>query len=190
MEDQTNHTISTTDKLFVLLARSAYGLRRGHAHHGRMHPGQMRILAILNQSGPIAQKELMDAIQVRAGSLSEILSKLEDKGLIIRTKQEDDKRSVMVELSAEGKVRFAEGKERSSQFTKDQFAALSSAEQEQLLALLEKLTASWHDQRFAEGDHEHCGHHGRNFGEEGSNEREHCGRHHHHWGDFKDRDDE
>ena len=65
--------------------------------------GQQRILMRLSSRGPTTQKELQDVLEISSGALSEILQKMEDGGLILRTKSTEDKRQVNLELTKEGR---------------------------------------------------------------------------------------
>ena len=65
--------------------------------------GQQRILMRLSSRGPTTQKELQDVLEISSGALSEILQKMQDGGLILRTKSTEDKRQVNLELTKEGR---------------------------------------------------------------------------------------
>ena len=65
--------------------------------------GQQRILMRLNSHGQTSQKELQDVLEISSGALSEILQKMEDSGLILRTKSAEDKRQVNLSLSQAGR---------------------------------------------------------------------------------------
>lgn len=129
--------------------------------HGR-YMGKFNVLKILNK-GPISQKELQETLRVRPGSISEILSKMEEKGLIIRNKSEEDARSIIVEITDGGKERLKALDQKT-----DLFSSISDEEKLVLKDILTKLNNDWirrgpiHDRR-----PEHCG-------------GEHCRHHHHH----------
>lgn len=104
--------------------------------------GQERILSILSNKGSITQKELQTILKIQPGSMSEILAKLEEKGMISRKKDEEDKRKSIIELTEEGHKAGGQSKIQ----PKDQlFDALDEGEQEALKQLLVKLTDSWKD---------------------------------------------
>ena len=65
--------------------------------------GQGQILSVLEQHEPIAQKELVAKLDMKPQSASEIIQKLEKKGLVKRWKSPEDKRAVIVSLTSEGK---------------------------------------------------------------------------------------
>ena len=65
--------------------------------------GQQRILMRLNTHGQTTQKELQDVLEISSGATSEILQKMEDAGLILRTKSAEDKRQVNLSLTQAGR---------------------------------------------------------------------------------------
>ena len=116
---------------------------RAHRALERMpadHRGVKRVLRLLDLGGgSMTQHELMQLMDVRPGSLSELLGKMEARGLIARERGESDHRRVTICLTDAGQEKAKERGRR------DLFAALDDAEKEQLKTLLAKLTASWED---------------------------------------------
>ena len=110
-------------------------------HRNVMGGSQQQILSILSKNGPMAQKDLLDVLMIRPGSLSELLSKLEEKGLLVRQEDENDRRKVILTLTEEGQSAGA----GESDFTgeKDLFAVLDEEEKNTLKLLLKKLLGSW-----------------------------------------------
>lgn len=132
----------------------------GHTMRSRFeaNAGQKRILIILSESEKLTQKELTERLGIRPGSASEILSKLETAGLIERTPNEDDRRTVDISLTEAGAERAKESAEKRQKWNEDMFTCLTAEEQETLLSLLEKLHADW-EERFP-GHYGPHGHHG------------------------------
>lgn len=105
--------------------------------------GQYRILLILSKNPGMAQKELQDFLRIKSGSISEILLKMETNGLISRSKAQEDKRKVIIELTDLGLTKV---KELTSEYEKENeslFNCLNDDECRQLKALLEKLKSAW-----------------------------------------------
>lgn len=121
--------------------------------------GQKRILMMLAEQGTLTQRELTEQLGVRPGSASEILAKLENAGLITRTRNEADGRTIDVSLTEEGAALAAQSAEEHKMSNEDMFTCLTADEQETLLALLEKLHADW-EVRFPGHHHGPHGHHG------------------------------
>lgn len=116
--------------LLSLFARCSHTLRRA----GGKHVAQERVLRILaRQEDGMGQRQLQELLGIQSGSLSELVSKLEGKGLLTRVRDEADKRNVTLLLTDAG--RAAVGPEERP----DPFAVLSGEEQEMLRALLQKL---------------------------------------------------
>ena len=127
---------------------------RYFAHRiGGKKRGQDTILTVISQHPGITQKEIGEILSIQPSSVSELLMKLERKGLVLREKDENDRRSIKVQLTEGGCNHLAEpGPEMT-----DPFQSLSAEEQEQLRSLLEKLLIDW-EQRFPTKYHRHKHH--------------------------------
>lgn len=111
---------------------------------------QQLVLNILDENGSMNQKELQDILEVKAGSLSELLAKLEDKGLIERKKDVRDRRNVIVMITEEGRnVK----KEISLQKDRVIFGALSDEERQMLRQILNRLSSQQETSDFIENIH-------------------------------------
>lgn len=118
--------------------------------HGR-HMGQGRILKILND-GPISQKDLQETLNIQAGSISEIVTKLEERGLLTKTKSEDDGRAFILTITDKGKERLNEFAQR-----KEFYSSISEEEKKQLKDILVKLNNDWiRREPMHERGHHHC----------------------------------
>ena len=117
--------------------------------------GQGRILRTLRQREEMPQKELQDLLGIQAGSMSEIAAKLEDKGLIVRVRSEEDRRKVFLSITEQGRAWAAQGDEEHIRRRRAElFSALTDEEQGTLEILLEKLSADWNQrlERRSDGD--------------------------------------
>lgn len=116
----------------------------GHILHHRPEAGaargQAKILSILANEGSISQRHLQEMLRIQPGSMSETVTKLENKGFIVRTRCED-RRGNMLQITDAG--REAAAKEESA--PEDLFSSLNKAEQAQLRALLQTLLTDWID---------------------------------------------
>lgn len=131
--------------------------------------GQARILSALLESGTVTQRELQDILEVRSGSLSEILNKVEADGFIKRSQSESDKRQLEVKLTEAGMEAAAKLTEERGHKSDELFSCLSDEEKQTLEELLNKLLNSWEWPKRHRGHGE--GPHSRQFpvsGEDGS----------------------
>ena len=101
-----------------------------------------RLLVIADSyGGGVRQKTLVDELDISPAAVSELVTKLEKDKYVSREVDPDDKRATLIKLTDLGKARAAElADERNERFSKA-FTALSDKEKDQLLKLLEKLTA-------------------------------------------------
>lgn len=106
---------------------------------GKKH-GQERILKILDHHTSLSQKELQEKLHIEAGSLSEILSKLERNGMIEKKRDEQDRRKMIITLTSKGQ-HVIEHRKNNDQ---DLFDMLDETESKQLNDLLDKILQSWY----------------------------------------------
>ena len=113
--------------------------RCGHFLYQRQGgQGQRRVLTILQERGSMQQRELQEYLGIQPGSMSELIGKLEQKGLLKRTSSEEDRRSRILTLTEQGQKMAHPGQEE-----QELFSILSEDEKEQLKALLAKLLEAW-----------------------------------------------
>ena len=130
--------------------RLVHGLWDVHHKMRRLHDGkssQSRILIVLREHEGMTQRELTDHLHVQPGSASEILSKMEQSGLITRTPNPSDQRTMDIFLTEKGVSLAAEAREQRKALYDQLFVCLSPEEQDTLLSLLEKMMSDW-DTRF------------------------------------------
>lgn len=104
---------------------------------------QKRILIVLGEVGSITQRELTERLGIKPGSVSEVLAKLENAGLIERTSSTQDRRTVDISLTEEGKKQAAAASARRRQRHEQMFSCLTADEKTTLLTLLEKVNDDW-----------------------------------------------
>jgi len=102
---------------------------------------QSLILSILAGRDVLSQRELQQMMGIQPGSLSELLSKLEGKGYLVREKAED-RRGNLLRITEEGRKAIPTADDLPGN---DPFAALTDEQQDQLAALLRTLLDSWVD---------------------------------------------
>ncbi|MBQ9197449.1 MAG: MarR family transcriptional regulator [Clostridia bacterium] len=110
---------------------------------------QSRVLQLLD-AGDISQKDLQDRLQIQPGSVSELITKLEFKGLLIRRRNESDRRKVLLSLTEEGRQAARAARERGD--TAVRFDSLAWEEQGELIRLLEKLIEGWREEGLPESE--------------------------------------
>ena len=105
--------------------------------------GQTKILRILAEQGDMMQRKIQDILDIKSGSLSEIVRKMEADGLIIREKHEEDKRNIYIKITEKGRVKIEKDLARMKKEEEILFNSLSEEEQKQFYELCSKLLQSW-----------------------------------------------
>ncbi len=99
-----------------------------------------RLLAIIGEHPEgIRQKDLAMAAGINASSASEVISRLEDDGYLVRVIDENDKRATLLKLTEMGAVRAEEIRSERDSFLDDLFSRLTEEEKQTLSDLLDKL---------------------------------------------------
>ncbi len=162
MEQPMNNLTRQLFRTQSLLHRYHRQSMRGQRPGGAMR-GQGRVLAILANTPPISQKELAQQLDIRQQSLSELMLRMEENGLISRSPSKEDGRVVMVELTEKGK-QLADENKANLQSTEKIFDCLNDEEKEQFKNYLARITDALEDELgddawHGPGPHHHSGHH-------------------------------
>ncbi|MDE7327836.1 MAG: MarR family transcriptional regulator [Lachnospiraceae bacterium] len=144
------HNADMNDKLIINLRDLSHKMRL--LYEGKA--SQKRILMILNESESITQRDLTERLGIQPGSASEILSKLESAGWILRIQNEADRRTTDVCLTDSGRELAAEALAQRQKRHEEMFSCLSAEEKQELLSLLEKVYEDW-SVRYGEKEHAH-----------------------------------
>jgi MarR family transcriptional regulator, 2-MHQ and catechol-resistance regulon repressor len=127
---------------FIKLVRAAESVSsRVESHFSRLGitASQFGVLETLFHRGPLYQKDLAKKILKSTGNITMVVDNLEDRGLALRIRDEEDRRHYMVQLTDNGRklmaTYFPEHVERIVQ----EMGVLSNKEQETLAALCKRV---------------------------------------------------
>jgi DNA-binding MarR family transcriptional regulator len=122
--------------LLALLGHAAMRrLRAAHTAVG-LTPRQFQLLGVLQDRGPMGQRELGEAMGIDPSILVTMLNPLEDGRLVKRARDPHDRRRHVVTLTAAGdrKLERAAAEQRAAE--DELFSALGDEQREQLRGLL------------------------------------------------------
>lgn len=111
------------------------------ARHG-LDTGEFDVLSTLLRAGPpyrLRPTELFRALMISSGGLTARLDRLTDRGLITRAEASSDKRSLPVELTAQGRALVEAAFREDMLVERKLISGLSDNERHQLARLLESL---------------------------------------------------
>jgi MarR family 2-MHQ and catechol resistance regulon transcriptional repressor len=100
---------------------------------------QLGVLEAILHKGPMTHRDLGRKVLTSAGNMTDVVDKLEARGLVLRVRAADDRRQVRVELTPPGRTMIADLFPRHAADIAEAMGGLDAAELEQLGALLRKL---------------------------------------------------
>jgi len=148
-QEETSNPEDTPEEARARAILELLGFCGHYLHfHGGGRSGKASLLCTIAKSGGVmSQQELRMRFELKPGSLSEILAKMEAAGMIERTRSPEDRRQLFVKLTPQGTELAAREQEERSAFRHEASATLSAEEQEQLLGMLQKIRVSWEERR-------------------------------------------
>ena len=115
-----------------------------------LEPRQFGVLNLVAASEGLSQRALTDPLGIPASRVVAIVDELEERGLVERRRNLDDRRAHALHLTAKGRKTLDRARRIAIENDARFGASLTAAERDQLVALLAKLTA---DQGGAPGMH-------------------------------------
>ena len=97
-----------------------------------LSPSQTAALATIERHGPLTPSELAERERVQRPTVTRVLARLEEAGLVERAGDPQDRRSSLVSVSAEGRELLAAVRARKDAFLARRIDALDAADREAL----------------------------------------------------------
>jgi len=122
-------------------------LRRANQRHlsvfGTLLPEltttQLAAMARLAELGPMSQNQLGRLTAMDAATIKGVVGRLVTRGLVSTVPSQEDRRRLIVDLTAEGRALFETLRERAREATEVTLSPLTAAERERFLSLLRRL---------------------------------------------------
>ena len=147
---------SSPGLLLALLGHHAMRrLREVHTRH-ELSPRQFQLLWLLNERGPLGQRELGQLMEIDPSILVTLLNPLEAEGLLSRRRDPLDRRRHLVTLTAQGERRLAAAAHAQREAEDELFAGLDERQREELRVLLTALKDSLSSECNAVGAPDNC----------------------------------
>jgi DNA-binding MarR family transcriptional regulator len=102
-------------------------------------PSQADVIFTLGNTPGLTFREIGELTLITKGTLTGVIDRLEQKQLVQRIQQHDDKRCTLVKLTRQGEQVFQRHFPAQIRYLKQRFDGLSGQEKNELTRLLEKL---------------------------------------------------
>ncbi len=103
---------------------------------------EFTVMRHLIQGGPQSMNTLANLINVTPGWITGIIDKMEGNGLVLRNRQEGDRRIINIMITDHGREIFAKAKDLHYEFVRRSLKELDEKEMDDLLNLLKKMKTS------------------------------------------------
>jgi MarR family 2-MHQ and catechol resistance regulon transcriptional repressor len=114
--------------------------------HTELNMQELRVVEFLGNEGPRIMRELAEHLAVAVNSMTSIADSLERKGIVRRSRSDEDRRVVRVDLTDSGRVIYQSLMELNMQLFRSMLGALTEDEQEIFLVLLRKIARAGRSQ--------------------------------------------
>ena len=104
-----------------------------------VYPGQPPVLFVLGKYGPLSHKELAQRLHIKPATVTVMLRRMEQAGLVVRRSNQSDRRVSTVHLTAHGQALRRRVKRALKVIAGECFDNFTTAQCRQLDALLERM---------------------------------------------------
>lgn len=120
------------------LHRYSYRFFQGQQHY---YQEQFRLLFLIAENDGIIQRDLVEKMDVRPSSMTEMIAKMEQFGLVSRKQDDKDQRVMHIFLTEQGRAAVDESQKNNEKLAETLFSGLTEEEIGQMLQINEKLCA-------------------------------------------------
>ena len=143
--------MSLSDKEYVQINQALFSIT--NAYESRMLKDEQMIesglllsdravLMVLGQLAPLNSRQLAKIMAITPGTISVYVQRLVEKGLVVKTQDQNDRRNWLLNLTEEGQKHYRQTIGGTVNYTRAFVSALSESEQEKLHELLLKTSHS------------------------------------------------
>ena len=100
---------------------------------------ELRILRLLREQGSSPMNRFCAVTMLSQPSITGLVDKLEKRGLVERVRSREDRREVLIAITAKGNQTYSTGMDLHTQFVEKALSALETDEAQSLVSLLKKL---------------------------------------------------
>jgi DNA-binding MarR family transcriptional regulator len=131
-------TVQLADQLRVAITRLTRRLRQTRPM-GELTQNQISVLASLELAGAMTPRELAEAERVQPPTMTKVLARLEERGLVRRAPHPTDGRQVLLSATGDGRAVLLEQRRMKAEWLTARLGQLSQADRDTLAQAAEIL---------------------------------------------------
>ncbi|MEO3944471.1 MarR family transcriptional regulator [Gorillibacterium sp. CAU 1737] len=101
--------------------------------------GQLQVLELLTQGDPMKPSDLVEILETTPAAVTTLLDRMEKGGLIVRERDEKDRRLVWIVVTDKGASECLRGSDIRNRYVESRLSGISSHNQQLLVYLLGKV---------------------------------------------------
>jgi DNA-binding MarR family transcriptional regulator len=123
--------------IIVEFCERFYGWEASVAKLGKLSAPQLRTICVIGRNENIRMKDIADRMELTTGTVTVMIDRLQQMGLVERRRNESDRRSYKILLSEKGRRYFDEHRKRQRELVRKLANKLSDADRETAERVLE-----------------------------------------------------
>ena len=133
----SEETVNRMTSILVEFCERFYGWEASVAKLGKLSAPQLRTICVIGRNENIRMKDIADRMELTTGTVTVMIDRLQQMGLVERRRNESDRRSYKILLSEKGRRYFDEHSKRQRELVRKLANKLSEADRETAERVLE-----------------------------------------------------
>ena len=133
----SEETVNRMTSIIVEFCERFYGWAASVAKLGKLSAPQLRTICVIGRNENIRMKDIADRMELTTGTVTVMIDRLQQMGLVERRRNESDRRSYKILLSEKGRRYFDEHRKRQRELVRKLANKLSDADRETAERVLE-----------------------------------------------------
>ncbi|MDQ0269065.1 MarR family winged helix-turn-helix transcriptional regulator [Cytobacillus purgationiresistens] len=124
---------------FTKASRSIQEQIKQKLSYYKLNPTEFSVLQVLAEKGQQTVQQISNQVHLTSGSMTYVIDRLQEKGLLTRSDCREDRRVVHVKISDKGALLMKEIVPDYQNFIREMFKEVSQQEQRELISILAKI---------------------------------------------------
>ena len=133
----SEETVNRMTSILVEFCERFYGWEASVAKLGKLSAPQLRTICVIGRNENIRMKDIADRMELTTGTVTVMIDRLQQMGLVERRRNESDRRSYKILLSEKGRRYFDEHRKHQRELVRKLANKLSEADRETAERVLE-----------------------------------------------------